>query len=231
MKIGIVSDIHGNHYSLSAVLAEMRKLDVERLFVLGDLVGYYYQPQKVFDMLAGWSPEMIQGNHEQMLLDSMGNPAMAADIKKRFGSGISVGLERLGAKEIGIIRTLPESREVEVDGLLIKLCHGAPWNQNQYIYPDSPEELFGRCLAYEADFIFLGHSHYPFVTCRDNVVIANPGSVGQSRDKGGRASWLVLDTVNRTLAFQHTSYDVEPLLKEVMRHDPGNTYLAEVLVR
>jgi len=38
--IAILSDIHGNRPALEAVLAEMEKLGVRRMVLLGDVVGY-----------------------------------------------------------------------------------------------------------------------------------------------------------------------------------------------
>ncbi len=57
MKIGVLSDIHGNHYALKAVLEEARRCGVEYLFILGDLVGYYYYPDEVLKLLEGWPKE------------------------------------------------------------------------------------------------------------------------------------------------------------------------------
>ncbi|MFO0212044.1 MAG: metallophosphoesterase family protein, partial [Pseudanabaena sp.] len=67
MKIGVLSDIHGNHLALEAVLKEARKLGVEKLLILGDLVGYYYHSVEVLRQLEEWSTEMIGGNHEEMM--------------------------------------------------------------------------------------------------------------------------------------------------------------------
>ena len=67
MKIGVLSDIHGNHIALEAVLTEAVSLDINRLCVLGDMVGYYYHPDRVLEMLKAWPVDVIQGNHERML--------------------------------------------------------------------------------------------------------------------------------------------------------------------
>jgi len=54
MKIAVISDIHGNHYALSSVLDDCKKNEIELLFVLGDIVGYYYHPEIVLEMLKDW---------------------------------------------------------------------------------------------------------------------------------------------------------------------------------
>ena len=64
MKVGIISDIHGNHYALEEVLKVAIREGVEKLLVLGDIVGYYYHPEIVLEMLYKWSYEIIKGNHE-----------------------------------------------------------------------------------------------------------------------------------------------------------------------
>ena len=39
MKIGIISDIHGNVKALEAVLIELEKNKVEKIICLGDFIG------------------------------------------------------------------------------------------------------------------------------------------------------------------------------------------------
>ena len=49
MKIAIISDLHGNHYALEEVLKEARIEKIEKILVLGDIVGYFYNPDKIFE--------------------------------------------------------------------------------------------------------------------------------------------------------------------------------------
>ena len=39
MKIGVLSDIHGNHIALHTVLEEAKRQGVDHLFLLGDQLG------------------------------------------------------------------------------------------------------------------------------------------------------------------------------------------------
>ena len=43
MKIGLISDIHGNYEALKAVLAELDRMNISEIYCLGDVVGYYSQ--------------------------------------------------------------------------------------------------------------------------------------------------------------------------------------------
>ena len=46
MKIAFISDIHGNYSALSAVFKNIKKLKIEKVYCLGDIVNYYYDPDK-----------------------------------------------------------------------------------------------------------------------------------------------------------------------------------------
>ena len=40
MRLAIFSDVHGNRAALEAVLGDIDRVGAERIFCLGDLVGY-----------------------------------------------------------------------------------------------------------------------------------------------------------------------------------------------
>jgi len=67
MKIGILANIHANHLALEAVLNRSKKEGVELLLIAGDLVGYYFEPLKVIQLLDPWDKVVIRGNHEEYL--------------------------------------------------------------------------------------------------------------------------------------------------------------------
>ena len=55
MKIEIISDINGKYDALIEVLKKAKKEKVEHILVLGDIVGYYYHPDKILKLLSEWS--------------------------------------------------------------------------------------------------------------------------------------------------------------------------------
>ena len=71
----------------------------------------------------------------------------------------------------------------------------------------------------------------PFFYQKDNTSVVNVGSVGQARDKGSMASWVVVDTDNRTLVFKSTFYDASSIIEEVKENDPHLPYLYEFFMR
>jgi len=93
LKIAVLSDIHGNKYALKEVLDDVSHHQIDKVFVLGDCVGYYYYPDEVLEMLSRWDPEMIQGNHEKLLTQLRNKEIDSAALKSKYGSGHEMALE------------------------------------------------------------------------------------------------------------------------------------------
>ena len=76
MKIGIVSDIHCNAAGLERALALMD--DVDELICAGDAIYQYRFSNDVVRLLRKGGTRVIQGNHEETLLDRDGVRARAS---------------------------------------------------------------------------------------------------------------------------------------------------------
>lgn len=232
MKIALLSDIHGNSYALEAVLRAVRQQGIVDLFILGDLVGYYYFPDKVLRMLEEFNATIIQGNHERILKGLFNETLDAEEVRKKYGSGASVALQKLSADQINFLINLPISLRDTFDSICFTLCHGSPWDPDYYVYPNSSIEIFNKCtLELNSDFLLLGHTHRPFLTLNNNVVILNPGSVGQPRDQNYGASWAIIDTDNKAVIFKQTPYDFSSLVKDIAKYDSDIVFLRDVLAR
>lgn len=231
MKLAVLSDIHGNFDALEAVLREARAGQADRLLVLGDSVGYYYQPGQVMQALAGWDTEMIRGNHEEILCRLIDDPSMEPAITRKYGSGHRCALDQLDAAQISLLRSLPETKRISIGPVSLLLCHGSPWDAGQYIYPDAAEEVLKRFDDYPSHFILFGHTHYACCFKTRSGLAVNPGSVGQSREKGGQASWALIDTANRTVRFRNTPYDSAALEAQAAKLDPDYSYGRMILTR
>lgn len=231
MKIGVISDIHGNYDALFEVLTKAKSKSVEHLLILGDIVGYYYHPDKILELLSEWSFDIIKGNHEKILENLIDTPSLKESIRLKYGSGHNEAINKLTVKQLDFLKSLPETKSVQVDGVSILMCHGSPWSNDYYIYPDCKKDILFKCDSIEHDFVLIGHSHYAFAIKNKNSVLINPGSVGQSRQIGGKASWAIINTKNNCFEIMNTVYSVEKLLDEVQEKDTGIKYLSDILKR
>jgi putative phosphoesterase len=231
MKIAVISDIHGNYDALFEVLKKAKKEGVQHLLILGDIVGYYYHPDKILNALSAWSFDMIKGNHEYILEDLIANPALNESIRVKYGSGHKSAIDKLSLEQLKFLKELPETKSVQFNKTSLLMCHGSPWSNDFYIYPDADNDIVEKCDSTTHDFVLIGHSHYQFAVKNKNGMLLNPGSVGQSRQEGGLADWCIINTKNKCFQMFSTPYNVESLIAEINIKDKDIEYLTKVLIR
>jgi diadenosine tetraphosphatase ApaH/serine/threonine PP2A family protein phosphatase len=139
--------------------------------------------------------------------------------------------ERLGEPERSFLARLPPLLSLP-GGVL--LCHGSPSHRDRYLL--SPEEAAAELRRLPADirWVLAGHTHVggAFVLSPGGAVrhhppgaplrlapgeraVANPGSVGQPRDRDPRASFLLLDPDAGEARWARVPYDVERAARKV----------------
>ena len=79
MRIGIVSDIHGNYVALKTVLERMGSVDA--LWCLGDLVGYGPQPNECISSIIEMPHLCIPGNHDWGALGRLNKQSFNRDAR------------------------------------------------------------------------------------------------------------------------------------------------------
>lgn len=231
MRVALLGDVHGNELALAAVLEAARTAGAEALLVTGDLVGYYFAPGRVLELLQGWRLWMVRGNHEDMLREAAADPARLAHYESLYGSGLRAALDTLAPRDIAALGALPHPLELSLGPRRVLLCHGAPWDNDQYIYPDASDELLRRCAKGGHDLVVLGHTHYAMLRQCGATTIVNPGSVGQPRDRGNAAAWALYDAAAGTVELRRERYAVHEIVEQARRRAPGYPYIADVLTR
>src|SRR5437867_2247722 len=71
MRVAVVSDIHGNLHALEAVLAELDAERPDRIWCLGDVVGYGPQPNACCERVAARCDLCLAGNHDLGVLGDL----------------------------------------------------------------------------------------------------------------------------------------------------------------
>jgi putative phosphoesterase len=202
MRVGLVSDIHGNRVALEAVLEDMPAVDA--VLCAGDVVGYNPWPAECVEWARGEDVPTVMGNHDRAVA---GDAAFA--FNSQAGAGVRYARERLDEDQLAWLGALPEQRR-ELDGR-VRVVHGHPEDPDRYTYP----EEFSASLLGEEDVLVLGHTHVQHHERFDAGVVVNPGSVGQPRDGDPRAAYAVLDLESLTVDERRVEYDVDRILTAV----------------
>lgn len=231
MKLGVLGDIHGNSAALAAVLEQARAESVERLLITGDLVGYYFDAARVLAQLGDWDIVIARGNHEDMLAAARADRSQLEPIGRKYGSGIAVALEELSESELDLLCALPHPVPLKLGNLRVLLCHGAPWDNDSYVYPDADATTLARCAVPDYDIVIVGHTHYPLLRVVGGVTLLNPGSVGQPRNRQPGAQWALLDSSTGEITLRNEPYDSSAVAAQARTRHPDLPYLADVLTR
>ena len=202
MRVGLVSDIHGNRVALEAVLADMPPVD--RLACAGDVVGYNPWHADCVEAMRERGVPTVMGNHDRAV-------AGGADFafNSMAGAGVRHAREALGDDQLEWLAALPNERTV-CEGR-VRLVHGHPDDPNRYTYPAQ----FGPHLLGEEDALVLGHTHVQSHERYEAGVVVNPGSVGQPRDGDPRAAYAVLDLDDLRVEERRVEYDVDGVVAAI----------------
>lgn len=91
--------------------------------------------------------------------------------------------------------------------------HGSPRNMSEYIFEEHVSEDLLDIAG--ARLLVLGHTHLPYVAHFTTGTVVNPGSVGQPRDGDPRASYIILDSVERSFERVRVDYDRQQVMDKV----------------
>jgi len=224
VRYAVVSDIHSNLESLSAVLNRLEPED--GLLCLGDIVGYGPNPNECIALIRERANGCILGNHDVAAIDDHGlsyfNPAAREALKWTQ--------RELSAENVAWLDAL--AYEIRMPEYL--MVHGAPVDYFEYIL--EPEAAARAFEMTDAPLIFVGHSHIAESYVRDPAgaitqkrrprggslelepgsrYIVNVGSVGQPRDRNPDASFAFYDPAARTIEWQRVAYPIERVQEKI----------------
>ncbi|MGE0384102.1 MAG: metallophosphoesterase [Gammaproteobacteria bacterium] len=196
MKIGIVSDIHGNIDALDQAIARMGTVD--EIWCAGDAFNQYRFSNEVIGRLRELGARYVLGNHEEILLGPHGERARAG--------------ERVDRDLLAWCAERPHWIKQSIDGARVLMFHSTPWEPyGEYLYPHHAR--LAEFAGIEADFVIYGHTHTQMARRVGEVMVINPGSAGLGVDpaNGRRLSYAVLDTASGRVDFD--DFDDPTLLR------------------
>ncbi len=220
MRYLVISDIHANIEELDAVLAAAPPHD--HVLMLGDLVGYGADPNVATERVRALpAVTLIRGNHDKVAAGLASTDGFNHLAKQ----AIVWTAEALTPESREWLASLPQG-PVVVDGL-VQICHGAPFDEDVYVFDDLDAVRALRSL--ERPVCLFGHTHVPAAYALTDELrhlcaprshqfslvfdpgtryLMNCGAVGQPRDGDPRAAFGLLDTDAKTLVVHRVAYDV-----------------------
>lgn len=198
MKIAILADIHGNFEALNAVIADLPSTD--EIVCCGDIVGYYPDVNQTCAKLREIGARVIRGNHDGYVTGKL-NPRNPSSLYRTEWTR-----KELDEDHINWLSSLPESLEFDLAAWSVYVRHANPWDEETYLYQDSP--YLCDIVPTDNEIYFFGHTHHPMIVKSGKGIILNPGSVGQPRDRNPKASYAFFETDECEVRINRVSYPV-----------------------
>ena len=197
MRVAIFSDIHGNRHALEAVLEDIDRQQPDRLYCLGDLVGYGAFPNEVIELIQSRGISTVVGNYDDGVgfdRDDCGCAYRGAEMRRLGDLSLRWTREHVTPENKAFLRSLHANIRFEAEGRRVLLVHGSPRKINEYLFEDRPLFSLERIAREsEADLLAFGHTHLPYVKDVLGVRFVNDGSVGKPKDGDPRAAYAMVD--------------------------------------
>ena len=118
----------------------------------------------------------------------------------------------MDVRHINFISSWPKFISLNINKTKLLFIHGNPADYTYgYLYEDSDFSDF----KIKHDYIFVGHTHIPFIKKFRDTCYVNVGSCGLPRDRGSKASGVVLDIETKDLKiFRYDITDIIKLIKK-----------------
>jgi putative phosphoesterase len=228
MKFAVFSDIHGNADALKQMLKDLEQENISGYICCGDIAGYYYDQEETVDILKSLENlRIVRGNHDYYYMKAFDDPTLERLYAEKYGAGYHYKSRNV----LDFIHSLPVSIEAVIDNRNTGIFHGEPQNpMDGRIYPDC-KEFHNSFQKYQV--CFLGHTHYRFMKKVGNVLIINPGSLGQPRDGRG-FSYCIFDLEKMNCDFRSVLISKDLLKEKITKNETRETvkkYLINILDR
>jgi putative phosphoesterase len=211
MRVGVVSDVHGNLQALEAALDVLVADGVDRYACLGDLVGYGPRPNECVARIAELGAVCVVGNHD---LVAIGRAPLerCAPLARRT---LEWTREILDSASRQFLSELPV--DARTDGMV--LTHGALGDPWRYVHSeaDAVEQLRRLAGTGVERWLLVGHTHHPLEASAGAYQLLNPGAVGQSRDRRALARFATLDVTSGEVRLHAVGYDTRGCRRDLRR--------------
>lgn len=220
-KIAFISDIHGNYPALKAVLQDIDTNNVDKIYCLGDLVGYYSQINEVINAIRSRKIECILGNHDYAMIHNRG----VIERSKTCTNVLTQQLGYISSDNLDFLRGLNTSLTIQVGNYKIFAVHGGLKNYVDEYLSDLSESYFDT-LDKSITHVITGHNHLPKVERYGNILYGNSGSVGQPRDYNPMAGYVIFE--DGMFSIHRLPYNIDETIQQ-MKTDGFPNYIADVL--
>jgi predicted phosphodiesterase len=230
-RIACFGGIYSNHLALAEAIADARRRGVDQIVCLGDFGGFGPCPNRSLELLRDNEILCIQGNYDNSIGNELDDCQCGyTDPRDNHFARISYEytLRQTDADHRRWMRSLPDSRWLELGPQRVLLSHGSPRKMNEFLWESTTSKQFLEYLAeeYQSDVMLTTHTGIKWqrTLSRDHRLV-NVGVLGRPENDGQTNVWYTLLEQNGSellVEFVPVVYDHQSLAKEMAKEKlPG----------
>ncbi|GBD98901.1 phosphodiesterase [bacterium BMS3Abin07] len=225
-RFAVISDVHSNLEALTAVLSEISKKNIRKIFFLGDAVGYGSDPEECVKLLKKSCENPCLGNHDQAIFDTS-----CLDYFNEYArNAILWTVKNISDDCIEYLKSMKIIYKLKRENICT--VHSSPREPDKWSYLLTLKDIEQGFQYFDEKICFVGHSHMPFIAerspagsielrrenpamCSASRYIVNAGSVGQPRDGDPRACYIAV--ANDSIEIVRVKYDIEKTQQKMLK--------------
>ncbi|MGF1481511.1 MAG: metallophosphoesterase family protein [Cyanophyceae cyanobacterium] len=232
----IIGDVHGHYDALISLLKEIALKEDDDVYFLGDLIDRGPKSAQVVQFVMDNNYQCLRGNHEEMLLDALGNGQICPEVFQAWlYSGGSATIASYG-------KHIPQEHIDWIAALPTYLDLGTVWLAHAGVHPHIPlaeqtseqfcwvrDDFHGMTQPYFADkLIVTGHTiTFTLPGVKPGQIAAGPGWLDiETGAYHRRSGWLTaLDVTTETVYQVNTlagTFRKLPLKKAIAQVEPAS---------
>lgn len=234
MKIGIVSDIHGNVIALKAILNHLKNENYDYIYFLGDTIAIGPFPKECIELILSLpNAKCVLGNHEEYFINGVLEDSSypMSEGEKKHQLWVSSVLSDTIKENI---RKFPYMINETIEGIRVSFLHYGLHNNTikktfknieKNITCETMDDLFDNI---DADVIFYGHEHSSS-NIKGKKHYINVGSSGCTKSNFTHYTSVIFDNYKYEVTTNTIEYDKESVLKELnSRNVPEREFISKI---
>jgi predicted phosphodiesterase len=213
--LAIIADIHGNIPALDATLADLERVQPDRVVVAGDIVNRGPQSHLAVERVAALGFDVISGNHDTWLSTLARGEGLPEGWEDLWWTPARRAAEELTPADLDWLDALPFSLSVTLPGAEpLLMVHGSPRHSREGMGRMISDERLAEALVGVDERTIVGaHIHYPWERWLGDQHVVVIGAVGCPFNGDTSAQYGLFTWEDGQWRFEHRSvpYDHEPL--------------------
>lgn len=234
MRAAFISDIHGNAIALDAVLEDISKKKIDKIFVLGDICYRGPEPKRSLQLVQSLKTDVIKGNADEWTVRGVRKgevPDHVLDVMNEEREWIA---NKLDEADFNYLRDLPTELHLQINGVSVHAFHATPESLFEIVPPHADDDTIETKLVKEqnTELYIYAHIHKPYIRHVGGKVIINIGSVGLPFDGVQKAAYCIVDVseTGYSTSIERVSFDIEKVIQQYEQADyPNKEMMANVL--